>query len=319
MTRIRFEDLPSTNTPRNAENLNKLNNVVISPTEPETGEEVWIQKGKNLWGNIKRDISNIGVTTNINNSKFTVSGTASSAAWLYDTQGRPSIYLKAGTYTFSIKNFSGTFSSPISIQLRTDNGALFDEVVNSSTIKTFVETFTLENDGVLFYDNYINTSGTVFTNVSYDMQIEQGETATEFEEYIDKKIYTKNENGVYEEFYDENNKPITYSVNIQGGQTYTMSIIKRYVDVYFKMELNQYYSTIIKYTIDTKNTIYGSGVAMSADSDTGLEYYVSESKISGKTLKHTRCGFFGIGANGGYYADRNEKWNYIIYQIVTYD
>ena len=44
MTRIRFEDLPSTNTPRNAENLNKLNNVVISSTEPTTGEEVWIQK-----------------------------------------------------------------------------------------------------------------------------------------------------------------------------------------------------------------------------------------------------------------------------------
>lgn len=42
MTRIRFEDLPSTNTPRNAENLNKLNNVVISPTTPTTGEEVWI-------------------------------------------------------------------------------------------------------------------------------------------------------------------------------------------------------------------------------------------------------------------------------------
>jgi hypothetical protein len=42
MTRIRFEDLPSRNTPRNAENLNKLNNVVISPTEPTTGEEVWL-------------------------------------------------------------------------------------------------------------------------------------------------------------------------------------------------------------------------------------------------------------------------------------
>lgn len=42
MTRIRFENLPSTNTPRNAENLNKLNNVVISSTEPTTGEEVWI-------------------------------------------------------------------------------------------------------------------------------------------------------------------------------------------------------------------------------------------------------------------------------------
>ena len=48
MTRIRFEDLPSTNTPRNAENLNKLNNVVISPTEPTTGEEVWIDNSNKI-------------------------------------------------------------------------------------------------------------------------------------------------------------------------------------------------------------------------------------------------------------------------------
>lgn len=42
MTRIRFGDLPSTNTPINAENLNKLNNVIVSSEEPTTGEEVWI-------------------------------------------------------------------------------------------------------------------------------------------------------------------------------------------------------------------------------------------------------------------------------------
>lgn len=42
MTRIRFENSPSTNTPINASNLDKLNNVVISPTQPTTGEEVWI-------------------------------------------------------------------------------------------------------------------------------------------------------------------------------------------------------------------------------------------------------------------------------------
>ena len=44
MTRIRFENSPSTKTPINADNLNKLNNVIISSTEPTTGEEVWIQK-----------------------------------------------------------------------------------------------------------------------------------------------------------------------------------------------------------------------------------------------------------------------------------
>ena len=45
MTRIRFENAPSTNTPINADNLNKLNNVIISSTEPTTGEEVWLQTG----------------------------------------------------------------------------------------------------------------------------------------------------------------------------------------------------------------------------------------------------------------------------------
>lgn len=44
MTRIRFENAPSTNTPINAGNLNKLNNVVISSSEPTTGEEVWFKK-----------------------------------------------------------------------------------------------------------------------------------------------------------------------------------------------------------------------------------------------------------------------------------
>ena len=42
MTRIKFENSPSTNTPINAENLNKLNNVIVSSKEPTTGEEVWI-------------------------------------------------------------------------------------------------------------------------------------------------------------------------------------------------------------------------------------------------------------------------------------
>ena len=56
MTRIRFENAPSTNTPINADNLNKLNNVVISSSEPTTGEEVWLKKTdteKNIY--IKND------------------------------------------------------------------------------------------------------------------------------------------------------------------------------------------------------------------------------------------------------------------------
>jgi hypothetical protein len=59
MSRIRFEDT----TPINRVNLDKLNNVVISPTEPTTSEEVWIQKGKNLFNH--NHISNTyGLTKN---------------------------------------------------------------------------------------------------------------------------------------------------------------------------------------------------------------------------------------------------------------
>lgn len=49
MTRIRFEDLPSTNTPINAENLNKLNNVDVGINQPTDNEEVWIKYIKNYF------------------------------------------------------------------------------------------------------------------------------------------------------------------------------------------------------------------------------------------------------------------------------
>lgn len=47
MTRITFKDLPDTSTPRNAANLNKLNNIVIQNTTPTTGEEVWLNTSDN--------------------------------------------------------------------------------------------------------------------------------------------------------------------------------------------------------------------------------------------------------------------------------
>jgi hypothetical protein len=44
-----------------------------------------------------------------------------------------------------------------------------------------------------------NDKYVVFTNI----QLEQGSTATEYEELVEKKIYCKSDNGVYEEFYKE--------------------------------------------------------------------------------------------------------------------
>ena len=49
MSDMYFENLPSTNTPINATNLNKLNDIKVSPTEPSTGEKVWIKHTGNLF------------------------------------------------------------------------------------------------------------------------------------------------------------------------------------------------------------------------------------------------------------------------------
>ena len=176
MTRIKFEDLPSTNTPINAENLNKLNNVIVSSEEPTTGEEVWIERGKNLY--------------NPANAQ-TQGNKAQNILLKYEK-------IKVGeTYTFS---------TPYTwVTVHTYNSAkeivrTFGDIENS-----YEQTFTIQ-DGekyftVMFYSgmNNVNLNDFDFTNV----QLEIGDIATSYEPFKPKKIHTKNDNGVYEEFYNE--------------------------------------------------------------------------------------------------------------------
>ena len=182
MTRIRFEDLPSTNTPRNAENLNKLNNVVISPTEPTTGEEVWIQKGKNLLN-----------TPYTESNKVTI--TALSNDYFVDTQY--SCYLEAGkTYTMSFESDCNDNSVEMYIGKDYTLNQYFR--CDGTTKK---KTFTVAASGTYYLRYDVNVSGA--THSFWNFQIEHGNEKTSYEPYIDKKIYTKNDNGVYEEFYSE--------------------------------------------------------------------------------------------------------------------
>jgi hypothetical protein len=43
MSDMYFKSLPDTSTPLIPENLDKLNDIKVSSTEPSTGEKVWIQ------------------------------------------------------------------------------------------------------------------------------------------------------------------------------------------------------------------------------------------------------------------------------------
>jgi hypothetical protein len=159
--------------------------VVISSTEPTTGEEVWIQKGKNLFnknsvvvgylnedGSI--DIENAYRTsafiTVIPNTTYYKTKTDSVRSKFYDKNKKPL------TNNYNDLGGSGNFA------FTTPENAYYLRV-----------SLTIENLDTL--------------------QIEQGDTATSYEPFT-RKIYTKNDNGVYEEFYNETNREV-YSTSEQ--------------------------------------------------------------------------------------------------------
>lgn len=172
MTKIRFENAPSTNTPINADNLNKLNNVVVSSSEPTTGEEVWIQKGKNL----------IDTSTFIYNTELNGTGGTTSRDGYYTT---PFILVNSNTtYALSgikspngfVNNYKDYYDENYNF-IRSDENAVFTTPSNAK---------------------YVRFNGS--TSYLSEIQLEQDSRVTSFETYIEKKIYTKNDNGVYEEF-----------------------------------------------------------------------------------------------------------------------
>ena len=185
MTKIRFEDLPSTNTPINAENLNKLTNVIVSSEEPTTGEEVWLQKGKNfvrdaLYGHVNGNTGIIDTDTNWFHSQlinvksgtpytFSLNTTNSHQQWLW------AYYQEDGTFISMDYGDFGTGNSSIT------------KLMPSNCSKVYVGWFASAN--------------------ASNVQLEQGETVTTYEPYIIKKIHTKTDNG-YEEFYNEEEREV---------------------------------------------------------------------------------------------------------------
>ena len=78
MSDMYFKSLPDKSTPLIPTNLDKLNDIKVSPTQPTTNEKVWIQRGNNILNlsNFKTQTIN-GVTfTNNNDGTITINGTA---------------------------------------------------------------------------------------------------------------------------------------------------------------------------------------------------------------------------------------------------
>lgn len=148
----------------------------VSPTYPETNDMVWIQKGKNLF-NINTMVELFG--------KFRPYDTVGIIASNDVVNGIKFPVEPNSTYTFSSNSSSNS------------NIVFYDKNFNYISGNAFIEEKTFTTP-----DNCYYVTMAVVNNYTW-IQIEQGSTATEYEAYVDKKIWCKNDNGVFEEFYDE--------------------------------------------------------------------------------------------------------------------
>lgn len=194
-----------------------LNNVVIKPMieKGETATEyvpystngVTVSRyGKNLlpypyydvtrYGNI---LTTSGITYTVNDDgSFTVVGTATANANYtfipasYDT----AMPLKAGTYTVSI-------GTPNTEQIQFRLGTM-----NASGAATLVanfnagyglteKTFTLSEDSRIYFNAIVGRGKTIAETTFYP-QLELGETATDYEPYIEPTVYTATADGTVE-------------------------------------------------------------------------------------------------------------------------
>lgn len=188
--------------PINRTNLNGMQDniektcVVVSATEPTTNESVWIKNRKNEFDKRNLEIVehwNVNYTVD-DNKKITVTVPQVTQAVAYIKTSN--FVIPEGQHTISLK-IEGQLNT-----IKLINAYNTDICIKDTNENTF--TVDLAEDTTVFLYFYINPSSTANTLTIEDIQIEKGNTATVYEEYTDKEIYVKNENGVFERFYSEN-------------------------------------------------------------------------------------------------------------------
>ena len=176
----------------------ELDTVKVSPTEPTTKEKVWIQKGKNLLKLEKTSQTINGVTFTINSDgTISMDGTATTDTnFIFSKQ----VIKGIGDYTFGITvdfNSIGYGFEVCGYVYGADGQYKYNISTNNSSTRRLEEGEYISDFNISFI------GGAQFNNFVIYPQLEQGSTPTEYEPYIEKKIYCKNGNGVYEEFYNE--------------------------------------------------------------------------------------------------------------------
>lgn len=151
--------------------LKPRQNVIVSTVEPSGADrqKVWLQKGKNLFDA---------------NSLFTGYRIGSDGLLFAHDNYSATDFIPVNPNTNYIANWSVITLECI---------CYYDET------KTFISRNTSENPFTTPHNcKYIRASR--LTTNTITAQIEQGSRATDYEEYIEHKMYVLNDNNVYEEF-----------------------------------------------------------------------------------------------------------------------
>lgn len=167
----------------------------VSPTEPETGEKVWIQSSKNLIDMNASSQTKNGITITVNSDKtIKLSGTATAQTVITLTNPM-NLKLPNGTYTFSLGE-------------ALPSGVSFEAwYLGASQIMYFGAGYSKQSmniDRVLsnFRTQLVIASGTTLNHTIRYMLV-KGTQAGDYEPFMYKNIFAKDDNQNYNNVYNE--------------------------------------------------------------------------------------------------------------------
>lgn len=214
--------------------------VIVSATEP-TGidrKKVWIKKGKNKFNANELFLNQTNHVTNNNSTNKLSITTNGNYGYSRYKLTIPKEYLnKEVSISFNgVSTINGSqdgVRNTIYISsTQGESGDIMTQLLTTTKIKYSVKFTPTSQEIYITIYGTLSDYSVVMTIEMSEIQLELGET-TDYEPYIEKEIYVKNENGAYEkymfddvtkinniitEFYDNTNKKIkSSSVYISNG------------------------------------------------------------------------------------------------------
>ena len=194
------QETQNTAIENNTEELELLKNNLPDPITTEQSEEITVQDAMNYYGSLDvsgnstqdtrsgknklylADVAEAtnahGITYSVKDGVITLNGTSIRAHYINFNSSK--FDLPAGDYTMSGKELAGSCSGISSKQLNNDDNS--KNLFNGGTMTSTV-TNTIENDETGVHLALYIGSTAVFNNYKFEIQLEEGTTATEYEKY----------------------------------------------------------------------------------------------------------------------------------------